>query len=304
MEQKYICRYCGKECKNENSLRNHERLCKMNPDHQQHTGFVYGWTKGLNKENSEVYKKISEKAKAKYHKKFIPYFCEKCGKLVEEKYGSGRFCSRECANSHIHTEQQNNKISDSLYDFYNKHRKTIKTRKKICVICGKEFEPTRTQKNKISKSTTCGDECMHKLRSNRSYYSQQKLIKEGKHKGWTTRNIESFAERFFKKVLENNKINYEFNKPIEKNKLGIQENGCYFLDFALSNKIDLEIDGKQHKLEDRRAHDKIRDERLTNNGWKVYRIEWKSLPKNNEYIKNEIDKFLEWYQKEGQVAQE
>jgi len=27
-----LCQYCGKECKNENSLRNHERLCKENPN--------------------------------------------------------------------------------------------------------------------------------------------------------------------------------------------------------------------------------------------------------------------------------
>ena len=27
-----ICQYCGKECKNNNSLHNHERLCKMNPN--------------------------------------------------------------------------------------------------------------------------------------------------------------------------------------------------------------------------------------------------------------------------------
>lgn len=26
------CRYCGKECKNDNSLRNHERLCRQNPN--------------------------------------------------------------------------------------------------------------------------------------------------------------------------------------------------------------------------------------------------------------------------------
>lgn len=26
-----ICKYCSKECKNANSLRNHERLCKSNP---------------------------------------------------------------------------------------------------------------------------------------------------------------------------------------------------------------------------------------------------------------------------------
>ena len=30
-----LCRYCQKECKNENSLRNHERLCKENPNKQE-----------------------------------------------------------------------------------------------------------------------------------------------------------------------------------------------------------------------------------------------------------------------------
>lgn len=29
-----ICKHCSKECKNENSLRNHERLCKENPNRQ------------------------------------------------------------------------------------------------------------------------------------------------------------------------------------------------------------------------------------------------------------------------------
>jgi hypothetical protein len=29
-----ICVYCGKECKNDNSLRNHQRLCKNNPNRQ------------------------------------------------------------------------------------------------------------------------------------------------------------------------------------------------------------------------------------------------------------------------------
>lgn len=28
----YKCKFCNKECKNDNSLRNHERLCKQNPD--------------------------------------------------------------------------------------------------------------------------------------------------------------------------------------------------------------------------------------------------------------------------------
>ena len=29
-----LCKFCNKECKNDNSLRNHERLCKENPNRQ------------------------------------------------------------------------------------------------------------------------------------------------------------------------------------------------------------------------------------------------------------------------------
>lgn len=51
------CKFCGKECKNENSLRNHERLCKLNPN-KSFTCFSTAnpskinkpWNKGLTKE--------------------------------------------------------------------------------------------------------------------------------------------------------------------------------------------------------------------------------------------------------------
>ena len=33
-EQILYCKYCGKECKSKNSLHNHERLCKLNPNRQ------------------------------------------------------------------------------------------------------------------------------------------------------------------------------------------------------------------------------------------------------------------------------
>jgi hypothetical protein len=48
----YICKYCDGSRKNPNSLRNHERLCKKNPD-RQHTSF----------EDSEVQKALSIKKK-------------------------------------------------------------------------------------------------------------------------------------------------------------------------------------------------------------------------------------------------
>ena len=52
------CIYCGKECKNENSLRNHQRLCKQNPNHQKSNLDTWNstgraWNKGLTKETSK-----------------------------------------------------------------------------------------------------------------------------------------------------------------------------------------------------------------------------------------------------------
>jgi len=53
-----FCKHCNKECKNLNSLRNHERLCKKNPNrHESNFKFVTEpWNKGLTKEDSRVAK--------------------------------------------------------------------------------------------------------------------------------------------------------------------------------------------------------------------------------------------------------
>lgn len=66
MEENYICKFCGKVCKNANSLRNHERLCKMNPEHKD-SPFVklnkereHAWNKGLTKETDDRVKKYAE----------------------------------------------------------------------------------------------------------------------------------------------------------------------------------------------------------------------------------------------------
>lgn len=289
-EQKFICKYCGKICKNHNSLRNHERLCKQNPNHQAHTGFIYGWNKGLHK---------SKNLKIESTKNFIPYYCKKCGKLVTTNYGSGKFCSKSCACSRNFSITTRLKKREALYQYY-KNKGNVKhlSENKICPICGKNY---------YGHTKTCSKICGYKYRSQTykvSIETKQKIakrmqdnVKKGLHKGWLTRNVESYPEKFFKKVLKNNNIEYEFNKPITKKSLGINECGCYFLDFALKNKLVLEIDGKQHLLPERKQHDIMRDNYLNKAGWKVYRILWKTLPKYNDYMKEEINKFLNWYNK-------
>lgn len=82
-----------------------------------------------------------------------------------------------------------------------------------------------------------------------------KRVKDGRHKGWSSRNIESFPEKFFKQVLDNNNIKYQFNYSITKKSLGVNESSCYFLDFKIGDNIDLEIDGKQHEWKERKESD-------------------------------------------------
>lgn len=58
------CNYCDRDCKNPNSLRNHERLCRQNPNRQEsswkihHARLLCGestsWNKGLTKDDPRI----------------------------------------------------------------------------------------------------------------------------------------------------------------------------------------------------------------------------------------------------------
>lgn len=71
-----VCKYCGKECKNANSLRNHERLCRYNPNKQisnliEHNKRVKEgtrsiWNKGLTKETDERVRNNAERVHESY----------------------------------------------------------------------------------------------------------------------------------------------------------------------------------------------------------------------------------------------
>ena len=72
-----ICKYCGKECKNNNSLHNHERLCKQNPNHQKSNFIKYNNDKFAKHSNRFIKAKeegrqiiVSEETKNKLSKAF------------------------------------------------------------------------------------------------------------------------------------------------------------------------------------------------------------------------------------------
>jgi arsenate reductase-like glutaredoxin family protein len=185
-------------------------------------------------------------------------------------------CSIGCSNS---LKPKRIKIEIKVKSVREKNRK-----EKECEICNLIFMGTR-------KSRTCSKECLNKLQSN----IMRVRVLNGEHKGWESRSIVSYPEQFFKKVLDNLKIPYEFNLPIKKSLLGVKSQSCYFLDFYIEKdgrKIDLEIDGSQHDLADRKKSDIERDRLLLSSGYEVYRIKWKNPVSDitKKYMETEIQK--------------
>ena len=261
-------------------------------------------------------------------------FCKNCGKEITGKDRFKKdFCSQSCAVSYTNrlrppkSIEEREKISRSLQEYYKhggKHSKggnmkllsdcikegiilnpydtkikdkyvsELKLKEKTCVICGKSFKPFLNKNGNLYKGDTCSEECSHKLKSNISVELQERLIKEGKHNGWTSRKVTSYPEKFWEGVLSGHNIKYIREYHFDKK---------YFLDFYIETQngiIDLEIDGKQHQYPDRKKSDSIRDEYIKSKGLVVYRIPWNSI--NNEngkaLMKTKIDKFLSFYKEQ------
>lgn len=168
MQEKFYKCECGKEFTKPNSFNGHKSHCKI---HLQHTG---NWDK-IQTQNILRYTKVSETLK-QYNKinKDIKisqwlsenHTCEKCGKVMTEKFGSGRFCSRTCANSRNMSNETKNKIKKSFSKLI-RPKKLVQALK--CVVCESLFYTSNFRK-------TCSDECFHKLLS---ITSKNNVIKNG-----------------------------------------------------------------------------------------------------------------------------
>lgn len=250
--------------------------------------------KASKKAKEAIQKKVKEKKDAYYEN---PKCCLQCHLPIPyEKKNENKYCSSKCRAQQINptkgkkrTESEKNKISIALGgDGTTKRKPKIignenLSRSEIAKKHHAENPETRQKISKTLKGRKLSEETKQKIRN-----KILNRIEKGLHKGWSKRNKPSYPEIFFMKVLENNNINYEYEKPF----------GKYFIDFAINDKmIALEIDGKQHELEERAKSDTKKDNFLRENNWFVYRIKWVSI--NNEIGKNqinkEIDKFIEFY---------
>lgn len=110
------CQYCNKDCKNKNSLSNHERLCKNNPNKQHSNLGLFikkghkSWNFGLTKENNESILKQSNTYKKRISSGEITTWQNGLTKETDERIKK----SSEKIKNTIKNKVQNNEWHKSL----------------------------------------------------------------------------------------------------------------------------------------------------------------------------------------------
>lgn len=127
MEKIYKC-VCGKEFKSSQAINGHKANCikylknqfadaqAVLDDRQRRAATAGKNAPNIRKARSKAHKTQIDLIEQSQMTQWISeqHKCERCGKVMTEKFGSGRFCSRACANSKVHSEETKQKISKAL----------------------------------------------------------------------------------------------------------------------------------------------------------------------------------------------
>ena len=130
MEIRYICKFCNKECKNPNSLRNHERLCKLNPNQDtrcleilyknrdkwnQSEGRT-AWNKGLTKETDERLANQGKKFHEHYHGKNGLWFGKKHSEETKKKISETQKKNYAGKSRYIPVQEHRKSYAEQYFD--------------------------------------------------------------------------------------------------------------------------------------------------------------------------------------------
>lgn len=269
MQQGPFTCICGREFQNIQAYRGHKSHCE---EHLKSTGRLH-IRQQVDKDNkqriSQGRKKRQAEIDAAKQQQWIDeqHHCERCGKIMLTKYGSGRFCSKACANSHIRTEESKQKVSQKLFEHYRhlnsdnvawlqmaqQHPQSSQGRRyaaqqayaqnpRLCTVCGAPIAYERREHE------TCSEVCYrHRLSNimqqrvaevggNLNPYGARGTAKYGTYQGY---HCDSSWELAFVMYC------LDHNLDIERNAEGFpytyhEEEHLYFPDFIVNN-IYIEI---------------------------------------------------------------
>lgn len=285
----YICE-CGKEFDKPNSFNGHKSHCKV---HLEKTGRLE-LRKNVDLLNK---KKISitllnksENRKLQERENWISekHTCEKCGKIMTEKYGSGRFCSRQCANSREKSIATKCKTSETLLTSAKKkeasNRKHIASKDKylenpiLCPICGQVIPYELRYRRR-----TCSKDCLKEWLSicGRKSVTCQETVRRSKNEIL----FYNLCNNFFNNVSNNSAIfdGWDADIIIHDYKIAVLWNGIWHY-----KKIT-----RQHSVEQVQNRDNIKIHKIIEEGYIPYII--KDMGQYNEsFVNEEFNKLLDY----------
>lgn len=114
----YICKFCGKLCKNLNSLHNHERLCPKNPDRNyvSHTKGHKAWNKGLTKEINESIANQSKTFCERYHGETGTWFGKKHSEETKKKISETQKKNYAGKSRYIPVQEHRKSYAEQYFD--------------------------------------------------------------------------------------------------------------------------------------------------------------------------------------------
>lgn len=262
-KETYKC-VCGKEFQTANSFNGHKAHC---PEHQiQKHGsleFYKQVKKTQNINRNETVNKKWEVRKQQRLEKWISeqHTCEKCGKVMTEKFASGRFCSKSCANSRVFSQESKLKKSNTL-KIRNKqpinrlkrnqsniirHETALKRyniKPSTCTVCGVPLSYDKKNRK------TCSETCLKKyysikIQNTRSTIGQFQVTSNYKWGYWKGYHCDSSWELAFL-VYIHEKTNVELPSR-NKDSFEYNHNGKlhhYYPDFIFNNNVYVEIKGR------------------------------------------------------------
>lgn len=222
--------------------------------------------------------------------------CEKCGNEHDGSYGSGRFCSRACANSRKLSDKTKQQISKSVHSTLISRR--INKRLCVCEVCKSEFFIERKENGRFPSRRFCSEKCR-----SISYFSKQHITskkcggykphggkgKRGWYKGYWCDSTWELAWIIYQldhnvKFSRNTKgFPYEYNGEIHE----------YHPDFILSDGSYVEIKGWYNDL----TH--IKHKAFIDLGYKLQIIDSTKIDLYLDYVKTKYgNNLVVLYEKE------
>lgn len=130
-----VCKFCNKECKNDNSLRNHERLCKANPDKQVSNMDAAKQASRRNYKCTHCIRSfsLSNLSKHEHSCKDNPSTKKECPVCRTLFNGNATTCSYACSNKHFRTGPNNGNWKGNSYRTIARIHHEMK-----CIICGED----------------------------------------------------------------------------------------------------------------------------------------------------------------------